>query len=723
MAARRRTGRKWFEHYPDVRARTTTTWQTRQGRRNREFASFSNLLGLNTTFDDLHKKDGESPFLRNVRYMGEKQESQRTQVTSRNGARFLQSIGDINTYPTAGEATTYLDLREGQAREFDIDFADVLIGGMMFIQNIDKARGVLRVMLKRNRKSRPICEAFIDLAKVNVSKYKQCEFRFIQTLIREGMPGAAGTIRLEILDDIDPENAMDSQPVSGRSIRILASNTGTHREATYQLPNTDESMREIPYEFTQRPNIPLFGIKTNPYKVMGRGVQVWRQDKRYLVFPASLGSVNQLWRYNFEENTMTLLDAPIHGDSTVVRFALADGYVYYVDGHSRLQRINVTTWQSEIAIADSDDIDVAGVTPASLQAKAGASLIYHLRSRLVLSGFADDPNLVQMSLINSTGPQFDQYNEGFYSPDRSPSTAAYGPITAFAQVENSLAIFRTDGNSLFSAPTGLEFGKAQQVDSYAWNIGVQRQEDIAEGNGNIWFYNRSEGFRRYAGTDSSFNSSAVDNELRRITPDSDRFMLAHGNKVRFWFDREQRGKADHALVFHTILSSQSPWYMDDNVPLKWAVGDSNSDAIYACHADYPAIYIVDDDNQFTDFDSPVVMQYHTQYRSPGELSGYTILRRVLSKVIENHTHSWFIGVDFDHKNQPAVWRKVVQGRAEDIENPESIFDDTAEPGSQTLNLFMRAKCRDMQIRYLVYVYKGSAELLYAEGQYGGKMSL
>ena len=81
------SGARWQRFYPDVYTRTTKgTWQTRQGRRNYEFSTFNNLLGLNTSFDDIHKSDGDSPYLRNVRYMGEKQEIQRAQVTSRNGA-------------------------------------------------------------------------------------------------------------------------------------------------------------------------------------------------------------------------------------------------------------------------------------------------------------------------------------------------------------------------------------------------------------------------------------------------------------------------------------------------------------------------------------------------------------------------------------------------------------------------------------------------------------
>ena len=723
--ARRRTGVKWFEYYPDVRQRTTTTWQTRQGRRNREFASFSNLLGLNTAFDDLHKKDGESPFLRNVRYMGEKQTSQRTQVTSRNGASLLTSIGDITNYPDINEGTTYLELHEGKALEFDIDFADKLIGGMLFIRNIGKAKGVLRVILKRNRESRALCEAVIDLTQVKVTQVQQVEFRFIQALNREGIAGAAATIRLEIMDDIEPNNANNSDPFSRRSVHILARNGGEHRTAEHSLPNTDESMREVPYDFETAPNIPLFGTRTNPYSPLGRGIEVNREGKNYLVFAVVIPGAPspQMYRYGVDDGSLDVINAVIHPDAETVRYALADGYIYYVDGHSPLQRVDVTSWTYSVALANPDNIDIGGVAPASLQAKAGASLIIHLRNRLFISGFADDPNLVQLSLINSMGPQFDQYNEAFYSPDRSPATATNTAITALAQLENNLVIFRRDGNSIFSAPTGLEFGRAQQVDTFAWNLGVEQQEDIAEGHGNIWVYNRSEGFRRYSGADSSFSSVAIDNELRRITPDSHRFMLAHGNKVRFWFDREQRGSADHQLVYHTILARQSPWYMDDNTPLHWAVGDTKSDTIYGMHSDYPALYIVDADDTYKDFDSPIIMQYHTQYRSPGELSGYTIVRRVLSKVIENYTHSWFIGVDFDHRNEPAVWRKIVEGRTEGQNNPEDIFGDTAEPGSETLNIFMRAKCRDMQIRYLVYVHKGSAELLYCEGQYGGVSAL
>ena len=128
------TGARWKGFYPDVYSRTTKPWQSKVGRRNREFASMSNLLGLNTSFDDLHKRDGESPFLRNVRYMGNKQTVQRAQVTSRDGARLLgaRDTGTIAAYPEQ----YHIEMWEGQAIEFNIESTDkMIVGGTLKIRN------------------------------------------------------------------------------------------------------------------------------------------------------------------------------------------------------------------------------------------------------------------------------------------------------------------------------------------------------------------------------------------------------------------------------------------------------------------------------------------------------------------------------------------------------------------------------------------------------------
>lgn len=726
--ARRNAGRKWFDPVfgsgtKDVYARTVNPWQTRTGRRNREFSTFANLLGLNTAFDDLHKKDGESPYLRNVRYMGEKQRAQRTQVTSRNGARLLSSIGDVKELKKATDAQTYIDIWEGKAVEFKVDFKNRLVGGQLLLKNIENARGVLRVIIRPDYEDKPLCDAIIDLTKVKNNRYTSHEFRFIQTVKEQHRRGGSAVIRLEIFDDINA-NTMSSTPVEGRKVRLLASGDGAHRTAMYELPNTDKSLREVPYEWQQEPAIPLFGIITNEWQTMKKGIQVHSKGADYLVFPVKNRAGNvEIWRHNLSNNNVTVVTASVSNNAKAVRFAVMQGYLFYVDGRSPLKQIDLETWAVSTALTKAADIDAPNTTPEDLQAKAGASLIIALRNRIYLSGFEDDPNWVEFSLINSKGAQPQQFNEGFYSPDRSPKDSAISPITALTQLENNLVVFRPDGNSVFSAPTGLEFGKAQQVDTFSHNVGVHSQDDVAEGMGGIWLYNRSEGFRRYAGTNTYFSSIEVDNELRRIPQGSDTFMVAHGNKVRFYFDRENRGKADHSLVYHTPLASQSPWYMDDNTPVKWVIGDQDSDTLFAAHADYPAIYIIDHEDQYTDFDSMIVMEYHTQYKSPTSLMGHVTIRRVQAKLIASYTNSWFIGVDLDHRNEPAVWRKVVRGNENRGDNPEALFGDTADAGSETVNLFMRARCRDFNIRVKTFNYRANTELLLLVAETGGKEPL
>ena len=155
----------------------------------------------------------------------------------------------------------------------------------------------------------------------------------------------------------------------------------------------------------------------------------------------------------------------------------------------------------------------------------------------------------------------------------------------------------------------------------------------------------------------------------------------------------------------------------------WVVGDQNDDTIYAMHPLYPAIYIVDAEDQYTDFDSSITMQYYTPYKSPGEISGWSILHRVLLKLVASSTNIWYIGVDYDHADSPAVWRKYVKKQEDPRELPDSVFANTADAGTQTINLMMRAKVRDFQVRVSVSCWRENAMLQYIEGQYGSQGAL
>lgn len=719
------SGARWQHLYPDTYTRTTTTWQTRVGRRNSEFGTFANLLGLNTSFDDLHKSDGESPYLRNVRYMGEKEQVQRAQVTSRNGAELL-GVKSFKTIPAA-EEEYFIEMWEGRAIEFDLSKNDgLLIGGAIDIRNIEKAKGRLRIFLKENASSKEICDANIDLSIISNLKYNRRNFRFINPLnMKNGV-----TIRLEIEGDVHPDDCGVTD--TPRKIRLKINGNGSHRQADYVRPNTTKCLREVGYEWAEEPGQICFEQHLSEEAPMPRGTLVCTSEGKFLVFPIKNTKGIELWRFDVDNKKYEQIDtsdAPIDPRSTAVRFAQGLGKLYYVDGYSALQRVDLSTWKAELAIAKPEEIDVEDVTPEDLQAQKGASLIIRIRQRIILAGFRDDPNFVQYSILNSltgtadeptenAGVQYDQFSDvsWFYSPDKSPKDTVCAPITALAENDGNLVVFREDGCSIWNM--GNEFDGAQQADNFSFNIGVSSQEDVCNMNGNIFFYNKSEGLRRFSGAEATFQSSKIDNELRKIPEDSPRFMIAHANKVRFYCDLKDRGYADHAFLFMSALAQSSPWYCDDNVPVCWAVGDQTSDTIYAMHANYPAIYIVDSPDKYSDFDSSITMAYDTPYKSPGTYSGWNILRRVFLRIVAEATNVWFIGVDFDHSDKPAVWRKYIEHVEDEPIPAEAIFDNTADSGVQVVSLSMRAKCRDYQVRIRVSTYDAPAMLQMISSDYG-----
>ena len=716
-------GPRWNVFYPDVYARRSENYQTRVGRRNREQTTFSNLLGLNTAFDDLHKSDGESPYLRNVRYMGERQTYQRAQVTSRDGAKLIATYGEEDHFNSQSEGETYLELFEGKAIRFEVPHSDTLTRLQLFVNNFEGAKGRVRVLFKNSKDEEPLCDANIDLEEMPKKKWVE---RFIRPIIplQQENDGGIAIIQLEIMDDVEPDEIDQTYPSRGRKVRILAKGNGRHEAAEFVMPSQEEpylpnGMREIPLNFTEQMNIPMAGYSTNPHKPMVRSSQTICTDKgKFIIYPVlENGTDPVLVRTNVNTGETAKIEATVDHRAKTVRFVQGKDKIYYVDGYSDLQRIDTSTWKSEVALTTQDMIDADNTKPEDLKAKKGASLILKLRNRIYLSGFADDPNFVQFSLINTKGDgvQYDQYNEYFYCPDRSYKESTCGPITALEEYSGAIVVFRKDGSSAFTAPLGLEFGSGSssptQVDTFAFNIGIDRQEDVTNANGNLYFYNKAEGLRRYSGADATFQSAKVDNELRNIPDGSNRFMFAHGNKVRFYFDRDAHGYADHNLLYHTFLAQSAPWYMDNQTPIMWAVGDQNTDTMYGMHSIYPALYIIDSPDTQEDFDSSIPMEYDTPYRSSGEIMGWTIVRRVELSVIANDTNSWFIGVDKDQSSDPAVFRKWVRGSTAIDNGPDATFGDSDTYSNQVIAIPMRMKCRAFNVRTKIYTWKSNALLL------------
>lgn len=711
--ARRKTERFW-QKTPDVYARTSDTWTTRYYQRKQD-PQFS-LLGLNTAPDDFHKKEGSSPYLTNVRFMGEREEDQRAQVMSRKGARLVGSLGDEILDRQEEDGKAYLEVYEGKALEWEITHNKRLVGLSLHLQNFDKATGAVKITIRQADTKKEITNAVIDTALISENNFSQHRVRFIRAVSETRV-----VVRLEILDDVDDEE--DSTELRDkRAVRVLSELDGRHRYATYELPNRNDALEEIPYTFTSAPLIPLTGTIINDWNIMVRSEVVRTGGQRHIVFPVSHDDTVELFKVNLVTEQVSLLTSMVSSEAKQVRFAQAEGYLYYVDGISPLRRVNLTTLVAEDVIPKASEITVPGVDPATLTAKAGASLIHFLDNRLYLSGYKDDPNLVLVSLIDATKPRFEQYNDRFYSPDQSPELSSGSPITALADISNYLIVFRLDGLSLYEYGAGVSASASRQQTPEGAQVGVANQEAVCQGKNNIYFYNQTEGIMRFGGSVNRVVSGDIENLLPQIKNPLGVFMVYHNGVVRVYcsFDGQEN---DRCLYYYSALEGKLPWYMDIDTPVNSGVVSTDSEKLYAMHSQTASVMEVDSQN--TDFDSYIVLEYHTQYRIPptSDPSGFTYVRRLHLHEFIGDTHSVFLALDIDHQDRPIVWRRYIEGEKKPDVNPDAIFQHTAEPGITVISIPMYVKCRSYQIRFKRYCYRTSGEITAAQVEYGTKQSI
>lgn len=708
MARYKRATPRPFERNPGLYQRTSDTWTTRYYQRKSD--KIFDLLGLNTAPDDYHKKAGGSPFLTNVRYMGEREGDQRAQVMSRKGAQFIATSGELELPRDMSDASAYLNLYEGKVIQWELQHNRRLTGIYLHVFNKDQASGFVRITVRNVDTEAELSSGIIDLAKTNIREYQRHQVRFIKT-VRESRV----LIRIEILDDVADEEDR-SETRSKRSIRILSTPHGNHSTAVHTLPNTNDALRELPYEFTPHPTIPLTGTTINDWQPMIRSKEVRIGGQLHIIYPVRHDSIVEIFRANLETGIVSSVTTNVSPSAKQVRFEQAEGYMYYVDGESDLKRINLTTLETEVVIAKPDEIQVGGVTPESLKAKKGASLIHFLQNRLYLSGFRDDPNLVIYSLIDDVKPRFEQYNDRFYSPDQSPELSAGSPVTALSSTAGILVVFRLDGLSLYTPGAGLEISATQATPEGA-QLGVLNQEAVASGKNNIYFFNPIEGVCRFAGSLNRVVSQDIENMLKRIKNKEAVFMIYQNKRVRMYFSFTE-DRPDSCFYYYSDLEGSLPWYLDINTPVSSAVASKKSEEIYAIHSEVPSIMSVD--ASFTDFDSYIEMEYDTAYRTPAEIDGWLYVRRVHVHELSNSNHSIFIAVDPDHTDSPVVYRRYVEKGGPSEANPDAVFKHTAEDGITVISIPLYLKCRSYQVRVKRYVYKDSAETLGISVEYGTK---
>jgi hypothetical protein len=669
-----------------------------------------NLLGLDTSPDDFHKKDGSSPYLRNVRFMGEREPEQRAQVMCRKGAALLATVGEGEAHYTEDQADNYLELRQGRAIQYELLHNKRLTGLSLWLYNQDRANGYIKITIRDYDTQTELSNAVINTADISRKRYSRHTVHFIHTIVDTRV-----RVRLEILDDVDDGGAQQ------RAVRVLSRN-GSHQVADYDLPNDDASLHEVPYDFRHGNTAPMTGTLINDWQALPRSKEFVSGGKKYIAVPVRHHGELDIFKYDVVNQSLSLLTTRVDNHASAVRFAQGGGYLFYVDGSSALRRVNLTTLQTEDALPKSSEITVKGVKPKTLSAKPGASLIHYLHNRIYLGGFRDDPNLILVSLIDKQGPKFDQFNDRFYSPDQSPQLSAGNPITAFADISDYLVIFRRNDLSLFDVGAGFAVGDTQQKTPEGASLGVLNQEAVCQGKNNIYFFNPVEGVQRFGGSVNRTVSLGIDNLIRSISHKDKIFMVYQNDRVHMFFSFDGTSP-DSRLYYYAQLEGKLPWYLDNNTPVSSAVVFHNSEKIYAVHSETATV--MDLDAQFRDFDSYIAMEYDTQYRIPptGDPDGWLYVRRLHVHEIANSRHSFYAALDIDHQDKPLVWRRYVGTDNHDTANPDAVFSHAAEPGSTVFSIPMYVKCRRYQVRIKRYCYKDVSEVLGLAVEYDTREAL
>lgn len=712
MARRRTASRKKFERYPNAYARTSDTWTTRYY--NRKTDPLFNLLGLDTANDDFHKPEGSSPYLRNVRYMGERETEQRAPLMSRKGAKLIDPMGEDVFLRSISEGDTYIPIVEGEARQWEFTHNKRLTGVQFILHNPERAVGFFKVSIRDPQTFIEYASAVIDAETISPLRFTSYTLHFIQTVVPSRL-----IARVELLDDVDNSEVTGNNTAGDRpkrSVQMLATRSGKHQKAVYESPNIDDSLREEPYEFFEDNGTPLMGTLINDWEPMKRGIDFTAGGRDYIMFPIRHDGYIEIYKTDLITKQTTFVTGSVNAKAEQVRFAQAEGYMYYVDGISPLRRINLTTFESEEVVPKQSEIQGGG-SIESVRPKAGGSLIHFVQNRLYVSGFKDDPNLVIVSLIDDTKPRFEQYADRFYSPDQSPELSAGNPITALSDVSDVLVVFRIKDLSLYTAGSGYEAGGTSQVTPEGAALGVLNQEAVVQSKNNLFFYNPIEGLVRFAGSLNRPVMMNIENLHKRIKYPESVFLAYHNKRVRLFFSYNNK-QPDSTLYYYVDLEGRLPWYHDKNTPVLWAVPDKTTDKLYAMHSQVTSFMELE--QQFTDFDTYIELEWNSQYRTPDDPSGEIFIRRLHLHELANSTHSIFIGIDTDHKDNPVVYRRYIPATVDNVVNPDAIFQQTAEAGVAVVSIGMYLRCRRYQVRLKRYCYKDVAEVLGVSIEYGDK---
>lgn len=355
-----------------------------------------------------------------------------------------------------------------------------------------------------------------------------------------------------------------------------------------------------------------------------------------------------------------------------------------------------------------------------------ASMIMFHNNRLFLTGFRNDPNLVQISSIEAEGPNFNLFPYRFYVPNRSPYDTSLNPITAMVEVSNDQIMFALkNGFSLFQtygskSSTGLEDNMPSQVSMFTDSAGVQGQGDICNYKGILYSFDEKEGIRRFTGSLWNNLPTTIDSHYDRVDMTKPRKIWGFSNKLYFNYTDKLDGKAKCIIWDQQMNYQQYPYFQDVDIPFCDIRFDETEDLV-GIHPDYPCIMQLYAEDTWRRLDSPIVFRRDTKFLSlPGNAADI-IVKRVHTKVLANANRWWWVSIVTDRQflaqhrgldnyyRQPC-WDTIVDN--EPVETPfpvEDVFERDSVYRMSITNLRMQAE--SVQVRVKTKTFRSQANLL------------
>ena len=789
-------GDKWYQRPGQAYARSSG-WPTRYYQRKQTGSMMVALSGLNTTADDFAKRQGESPYLWNARLNGTEEKRKRAQSMSRMGQQFFCMPDGIETTSTPSAGDIKLAIRENH----DIRWLQKSSGkttriGFRF--SFDKAPAsdnhahFVAIIRKTDVNKTEICRC-VRSVQTLYSNWKRNKntiewFRLIT------VPKGNFYIQLSLVDDMDNEGNPNDY-----TLYVNSDGSANHEYADHELPNLDAALREEDYKWEKgvsRPVICRSSTSAKTFPVWLQNGYFSRGAERWAVLGAIINGEKRIFaqKYvdiDYQTGGYARVETPgtamreiipankIDQRATQIRMTQAGNHLYFVDGYSALQRVNLDDWTVTDAKPDLNQVDTFGFTPnmyyyastiiihnnhfqkakhdfqagdtfdqenwdelddgSSITAWPGASLIYFLNNRLFLSGFRNatvgegtpkaEPNLVIMSSIDSVMPRYEMFNrsvEFFYVPDVAPSRSSSAPVTAFANVGDYLAIFTTNGLVMEAVQAAVEFAGITQSVPEGSQFGVIKQEHVALGRNNIYFLNPSMGVMRTAGATAAVISSPVDSEIQKMISDEHALenisLVLTQDILRVYYNDEEEENTKALIDYVSIPAHKSYWFRDNHTPVAYGMIDSGYNISTVAHSQYPCLFYIEESLQ--DFDCAILYEYYTKYVSTPDRLDHCIVRRIHVTTLQTFQSSVFVGLDYDHNNRPIVWRKFITPTTPGNFAPEDIFGDDQESGATNLDIrILTDDTRFVQLRLKQYCYDFQAEILMLGFEYGNRTVL